>query len=202
MKIHSKNKDYKCNQCNKQFVNLSRLNYHLQNVHGDFIHLCEICNKQFKSKPNLIRHQQVHTNDNGYLCPCCPFTTSFSSSLTSHVRTVHKIHNFTTGKIAKLVKKDVRRNSTPRDKVKSMQNIINEEGEQLCSESSPVSKALRRQLPVTVLRSNQVDKQHVNEQNSVISIKNSAGQLVDAFVKIKESGSGDAELHVTMSSTT
>jgi len=199
MKIHSKNKDYKCNQCNKHFINLSRLNYHIQNVHGDFIHLCEICNKQFRSKPNLIRHQQVHKNDNGYMCPCCSFTTSFSSSLTSHVRTVHKIHNFTTGKVAKLVKKDIRRNSTPRDKVKSMQNIINEEGEQLCS---AVSQARRRQLPVTLLRSNQVEKQHVNEQNPVISITNSVGQLVDAIVQIKESDSGDAELHVTMSSTT
>jgi len=211
MKIHSKNKDYICKQCNKQFINLSRLNYHIQNVHGDFIHLCEICNKQFRSKPNLIRHQQVHTNDNGYLCPCCPFTTSFSSSLTSHVRTVHKIHNFTTGKIAKLVKKDVRRNNTPRDKVRSMQNIINQEGEQLCSidhqnESVDVPQPRRRQIPVTLLKANQVEKplfehSNFNEQNPIISVKNSAGQLVDAVVQIKESDCGDAELHVTMSST-
>eukprot|EP00088_Acartia_fossae_P029826 TRINITY_DN3074_c0_g1_i1.p1 TRINITY_DN3074_c0_g1~~TRINITY_DN3074_c0_g1_i1.p1 ORF type:complete len:392 (+),score=29.20 TRINITY_DN3074_c0_g1_i1:68-1243(+) len=109
MKIHSVDRNYECSECGKQFINLSRLNFHIQNVHGEATYFCELCSKSFRSKANLLRHQRIHSDEKAYKCPYCTFCTAGSTSLNTHVRCVHKVHDFTSGQADKLKKKAARR---------------------------------------------------------------------------------------------
>lgn len=105
MKIHKAKKDYLCEMCDKQFINLSRLNYHIQNVHGEPAFHCDQCTKVFRSKVNFNRHLRIHTKEKPFQCPECAFSSNNSANLTSHVRSVHKQPDYTPGKEDKAKKK-------------------------------------------------------------------------------------------------
>jgi len=105
MKIHQEKKNFTCTECSKQFINLSRLNYHIQNVHSEPTFHCDQCSKMFRSKVNFSRHMRIHSNEKPFQCPHCAFVSNNSANLTSHVRLVHKRPVFTTGQEEKARKK-------------------------------------------------------------------------------------------------
>ena len=117
MKLHGSKRQYKCNYCIKDFISLSRLNHHVQNVHAEPNFHCEQCPKMFRSKVNFNRHMLVHTNEKPFVCPHCLFSCNNSANLNSHVRSVHKEKEFTTGSKEKAAKRAMITKNVMKNKV-------------------------------------------------------------------------------------
>lgn len=224
MKIHEATRNYFCDQCNKTFINQSRLTHHIQNVHSNSNFHCDQCSKMFKSKANFHRHMRIHTNEKPFSCPYCGFSSNHSANLTSHVRSVHKQTNFTTGKEEK-----------SRKKAHLLKNIIENKSSRLITSllgglpvneenvSQSLGKNLFRKLAdageIQSINIPQLEQNLKPNPNSLIKVKtakpdfclksaktdkiitvtNSQGQLVKAVVKLKRSrAGGDQILHVCL----
>ena len=104
MKLHTGDKNYTCNSCDKKFVSQSRLTQHMVNVHDPPKYKCHDCGKMFRSKPSYDRHVLVHSNVKPFSCEFCDYKARTIGNLTSHVKSVHGIKDFTVGKKAKTKK--------------------------------------------------------------------------------------------------
>ena len=59
----------------------------------------------------------VHTNEKPFVCPHCLFSCNNSANLTSHVRSVHKEKEFTTGRKEKAAKRAMLTKNVMKNKV-------------------------------------------------------------------------------------
>ena len=88
----------------------SRLTYHKANVHEPPKYQCDNCSKMFRSKVSFERHILVHSNDPNtsrpFQCEFCDYKARTSGNLTSHVKSIHLITDFTAGKKEKEQKKE------------------------------------------------------------------------------------------------
>ena len=88
----------------------SRLTYHKANVHDPPKYQCDNCSKMFRSKVSFERHILVHSNDPNtsrpFQCEFCEYKARTSGNLTSHVKSIHLITDFTAGKKEKEQKKE------------------------------------------------------------------------------------------------
>lgn len=58
---HSKDKPFKCDQCNKGYARRDNLNDHMRIHTGNYTHICEICKKGFLGPHKLKKHMKsVH----------------------------------------------------------------------------------------------------------------------------------------------
>mgnify|MGYP003349339387 CR=1 FL=1 len=62
---------YKCDHCDKTFVDKSQLKIHVENVHEGVKHTCKKCGKSFTLKSNLSRHLSVNHGDLKIECEYC-----------------------------------------------------------------------------------------------------------------------------------
>jgi len=212
MKLHGTKRDHKCENCGKMFINASRLNYHIQNVHSEPMFHCDQCSKMFRSKVNFNRHMRIHTDEKPFGCPYCAFTSNHATNMTSHVRSVHKDSLFTTGreeksrKRARLVK-NIMENKTGAviTSLLGTQRIepttLSEDlGKSLLKELSDKGEvdAKLATLPPTPKASKATHSFLKNSKcDNIITVRNSEGLLVNAVVKVKKGRSdGDQVLHV------
>ena len=73
-----------------------------------------------------MRHQLTHSSEKPFTCHHCPFSTTGSTSLTSHVRNVHKEFDFTSGKANKIKKKVDRIKTMPTNSITlNIQTVVN-----------------------------------------------------------------------------
>ncbi|RVE41473.1 hypothetical protein evm_013877 [Chilo suppressalis] len=85
-KIHSGEKSYKCNVCDKKFTKISTLSAH-QIIHtGEKPYKCDICDKIFTTNGILSQHQRIHTGEKPYKCNVCDKRFTQFSSLFKHQR--------------------------------------------------------------------------------------------------------------------
>ncbi|XP_039761474.1 PR domain zinc finger protein 5-like [Pararge aegeria] len=76
--------------CNKKFTSLTLLKAHIRKVHCAVqSHTCELCGARFKAKYLLARHMSVHTRST-IQCPVCSAQLSKRTSLSVHMRFVHR----------------------------------------------------------------------------------------------------------------
>ena len=107
MKLHTNEKNYECELCDKKFVSKSRLTYHKINVHDPPKFQCDNCSKLFRSRVNFERHMLIHSEERPFVCEFCDYKARNAGNLTSHVKAIHKLDDYTVGKRDKLLKKEL-----------------------------------------------------------------------------------------------
>nr|XP_006812793.1 PREDICTED: zinc finger protein 729-like [Saccoglossus kowalevskii] len=69
--VHVSERQYKCQQCSRDYKSEMSLREHLQ-IHTDKKqHQCTVCEKSFRAKQYLIVHQRKHTGERPYKCTIC-----------------------------------------------------------------------------------------------------------------------------------
>ena len=92
MKGDQLERQYKCDKCEKQFINKYRLNFHIKNTHSNVKFACNYCHKQFNQKVSMKIHvESVHK---GVKFGCnqdqCESLFSTKGALRKHIQSIHK----------------------------------------------------------------------------------------------------------------
>ena len=171
MKLHTGDKNYICHICDKSFVSQSRLTYHKANVHEPPKYQCDNCSKMFRSKVSFERHILVHSSDpvasRPFQCEFCDYKARTSGNLTSHVKSIHNINNFTAGKKFKEIKKEkVSRKILSRTKYKDVENLKKALGDKV-AEDYISSISPDKDITLRQLKQNETEKRLFKDAASV-----------------------------------
>ena len=83
-------KFYHCDECPKIFVYTSQSYQRHMMIHtGERPYKCEFCNKGFIRSANMKMHVRVHTGEKPYHCHLCSKNFRLRSGLNSHLKTIH-----------------------------------------------------------------------------------------------------------------
>ncbi|XP_021961384.1 zinc finger protein 83 [Folsomia candida] len=88
---HTKEKPFRCDQCEKQFSAKSNLNLH-KRIHtsNPKWYKCDECGQAFSHKHHLTRHQKtVHRKLKDIACLQCPKMFGTKSDMVTHVNNIH-----------------------------------------------------------------------------------------------------------------
>lgn len=91
VRIHTKEKPFKCNHCSRAFTVKSTLLTHLkihQNISDRHKSLCLKCGKAFYSQTTYKAHMKAH--ENPIPCDLCSETFLTTGALNEHRQGVHK----------------------------------------------------------------------------------------------------------------
>ncbi|XP_063370290.1 zinc finger protein 250-like [Cydia amplana] len=92
-RVHLNIKPFRCDRCEKAYVNVWSLNEHRRLVHEGFKrplkYPCAMCDKVFDSNQILKDHIRTHTGERPFQCSRCPAQFRQASTLGTHVKLVH-----------------------------------------------------------------------------------------------------------------
>ena len=92
LSVHSNLKPYVCDICQKTFSRVSILIIH-RKTHEERQFQCEFCLKTFHQKINLKTHLNTHTNERPHKCEFCSKGFNQKSNLTSHLKTCEQVRS-------------------------------------------------------------------------------------------------------------
>eukprot|EP00090_Calanus_glacialis_P019288 TRINITY_DN29662_c0_g1_i1.p1 TRINITY_DN29662_c0_g1~~TRINITY_DN29662_c0_g1_i1.p1 ORF type:complete len:426 (-),score=74.42 TRINITY_DN29662_c0_g1_i1:914-2155(-) len=87
---HSNSKPYVCEICTKSFSRVSILINHKKTHKDNKSFQCEVCEKAFHQKINLKMHMNIHSNERPYSCSICKKGFNQKSNLAVHQKTCCK----------------------------------------------------------------------------------------------------------------
>jgi len=87
---HSNSKPYVCEICTKSFCRVSILINHKKTHANEKLYKCPFCEKGFHQKINLKMHMNIHTNKRPYSCSNCQKGFNQKSNLAVHQKTCFK----------------------------------------------------------------------------------------------------------------
>jgi len=90
---HTLEKPFPCNQCEKMFSDNSKLNRHKNTHTGEKPFPCNQCEKMFCDTFMLKRHMMTHTGEKPFACDQCQKSYTRKDKLKAHQNTVHQYIN-------------------------------------------------------------------------------------------------------------
>ena len=85
------NSQYSCGVCDQCFMSSTALDYHTKRIHtGEKPFTCEFCNKSFITSGNLKVHRREHTGERPYACDLCDEKFKQLNSLNCHKKSQHR----------------------------------------------------------------------------------------------------------------
>ncbi|KAJ8977991.1 hypothetical protein NQ317_004536 [Molorchus minor] len=93
--IHSRERNYKCDECNRKFFSKNDLQKHYQTHTGQKPHNCVVCQKSFSRYSLLRRHEKIHNDVPKYVCTQCDKTFLTKHYLDTHVEKHKKKRPYT-----------------------------------------------------------------------------------------------------------
>ena len=89
MLLHTGEKDFQCQVCEKKFAQKGNLKLHMLTHTKVKAHECDICKKKFSQKSNLVTHFRIHLGEKPYGCAECGKWFTHPSGRNQHIRTHH-----------------------------------------------------------------------------------------------------------------
>ncbi|KAK7068123.1 hypothetical protein SK128_005643 [Halocaridina rubra] len=86
MRVHTKERPFKCMECGQGFANKSTLHTHLRTHTLEKPYTCTECGRSFSVKSTLTAHMRLHTQERPYTCSVCGKSFSQKSALNTHMR--------------------------------------------------------------------------------------------------------------------
>ena len=164
----------------------SRLTYHKANVHEPPKYQCDNCSKMFRSKVSFERHILVHSNDPNtsrpFQCEFCEYKARTSGNLTSHVKSIHLITDFTAGKKGKEQKKEkLSRKILSLGKFKDSEELKAALGK-AAAEDYISSISPDQEITLNKLQQSQAEKQTGSEVSRLPPDSQAAAEMIDGAV--------------------
>lgn len=85
-RLHTGEKNFKCNICGLAFAKAAYLKNHSRIHTGEKPYRCNVCGMQFSQSPHLKNHERIHSGERPYVCEVCDKSFARHSTLWNHRR--------------------------------------------------------------------------------------------------------------------